>query len=544
MPPRTIEERRHKALCRLKALLAYDGPDEERWVLSVVAICRTIGYRVTRTHRLVIRHHVRAHLGKMDPPRRSLTLGFRGLGKSTVGTICMAIKLVLVNPNIRILFVSDSEAAAQEFLKETVTHLMTNETLVLLFGEHFSERSRGRLGRIRDGYAASLQRTDLGMREPTMIALGVHSQMASRHFDVVFAEDLVTDANSQTAKQRENLRKWHDSTLLGSIMPHSTLMYIGTRYYPGDLYDELEGGRQEESVGPFHAITLRIPLVENYDDPKDLWRSAEPGRYPLEVCIRIAAEMGRYAFLAQMQQDTRSGEGVIFSYPDFRWYGGGAGADTQLPPLDQLVIWQASDLAAKRTETGDFFAAVTVGVHRADGMVRVFVLDVERGRYGTRKQRDAILGLMRQWRPVQHGIECVAAQAGFAQELAEGTILPVTMIELVGGNRPPDRFKAMVKLHGDKVIRARSVGPLVEQHQVYFPSIGTAEYERVKPLITEMSSFPDADHDDCVDAFVYAVTLAMYGPPAAAGGGTQADDGDDGLLANYDGDDDRDLGYP
>lgn len=538
--PPTIELQRHLALVKLKALLLYDGPDEARFADSVVAICRIVGYRVTRNHRAIILHHTRAFLGTMEPPRRSLTLGFRGLGKSTVGTICFAIKLILIRPNARILFVSDSEAASQEFLKEVVTHLMVNETLVELFGEHFSERSRGRLGRVRDGYATSLKRTDMALREPTVLALGTGSQIASRHFDFIFAEDLVTDANSQTQKQRDNLRKWHGSTLLGATMPHSVIFYTGTRYYPGDLYDEMENGRDDEAFGIFTRCTLKIRLVENYDDPRDTWISTDPGTFPADLCRLKADEMGRYHFNAQMQQDTRMGDGVVFSYPDFRFYGGPAEMGfTQLPPLDEMTVWQGTDLCSKKTETGDFFACVTVGVHKKDGLLRIFVLDLERGRYSTKRQRDAITTAMQQWRPVQHGIECVAAQAGFAEELAEGTLLPVTMIELVGGNQPPKRFTGTVKMHGDKVIRARTVAPKVESHQVFFPAIGTPQYERVKPLLSELPPFPDGDHDDTVDAFVYAITLALYGPPEAASFGGDEGDDDDGLLANYDYDPDE-----
>lgn len=501
---------RHRQRLRLKRELLYDGPDWKRYAASVAMLAEVIGYTVTPAHQQLIDNQARAWCrGK----GRSLNLAFRGLGKTSVGLVTHAIKRALVDPNTRILFVSDSENAAKEFLKEVVAHLSTNEELIALFGQFFPEgNAKGSVGRTREGYATILQRTTIALREPTFLALGVRSQMASRHFDWVFADDLVTHANSQTARQRHNLRQWHNSTLLGATLSHTFIAYNGTRYYPGDLYDEFEFGEEDQTEGPLKDVTVRIPLIPNYEDPKDEWISNEPIRFPVDHCIKLALEYGRYHFKAQMQQDTSEGLGEVFSYGDFRWYGG-ATADVPLPDISTLARWQASDMAAKRTETGDFFACVTIGVEEKDGIVRIFVLDLVRRRGGTKEQRELILAAIRQYAPIQHGVEAVQAQAGFAQELQEGTMLPVTLIERKGAE-------------GDKILRARRVSPVVEAHQVYFPQVGTEQYEHVKPLISELTGFPDAtEHDDTVDAFVDAITLAMYGGPEAAmvGGDDEVD---------------------
>lgn len=516
-------ERRHQLL-KLKRELVYDGPDWERYAASVAMLAVLIGYTVTDAHYKLIVNQAKAWCSGRG---RSLNLAFRGLGKTSVGLVTHALKRVLVDPNVRMLFVSDSESAAKEFLKEVVAHLQTNDLLIEMFGQFFPEgNAKGSVGKQREGYATVLQRTTITLREPTFLALGVRSQMASRHFEWIFADDLVTHANSQTARQRHNLRQWHNSTLLGATLTHTMICYNGTRYYPGDLYDEFEFGEQDETEGPLADVTVRIPMILNYDDPMDEWVSCEPERFPLKACIKKAREYGRYHFKAQMQQDTSEGLGEVFSYADFRWYGGPT-ADVPLPPVESLVRWQASDMAALRTETGDFYATVTIGVEEKNGIVRIFVLDLVRKRAGTLEQKNSILACIRQYAPIQHGVEAVQAQAGFAQELKEGTMLPITPITRGAGE-------------GDKVMRARRVSPCVEAHQVYFPQVGTEQYERVKPLISELAGFPNAvEHDDCVDAFVDAITLAMFGGPEAAMVGDPDEADDEGLMGYEDEDDEE-----
>jgi hypothetical protein len=76
---------------------------------------------------------------------------------------------------------------------------------------------------------------------------------------------------------------------------------------------------------------------------------------------------------------------------------------------------------------------------------------------------------------------------------------------------------------------------------VYFPNEPDTEdgdgglAARCRPLLTELTQFNQGDHDDCVDAFVGAITLAMYGGPGAAAPVPEdpRDYDDSGLLADY-----------
>lgn len=490
-----------RRLLKIKRELLYTGADVARAAAGTRLLMRILGYQVHEPQRRIIAHQeITANLNRRDA---DLTLAFRGVGKSTGGTITRGIKYLLPNPNIRILIGSDTEDAAAAFHGPITQHLQTNALLITLFGRFLDPAARGDLGRVSDSRSTIFQRTNVTLPEPTFTCLGIGGQAASRHFDVALLDDLVTMQRSRTSAQRSLLSAWHASTLIGCLQPRAKVHYLGTRYYPQDLWDELEFGRPDEGGnGPLRNATLRIPMVTGpggapWDPalPREQWEPTYPERFPIEVCLDRRRRMGAYHFAAQMQQDCALGEGQIFMPPDFRWW-----SHHENQPPDDAAVWQYSDLAAKKTETGDYFATVTIKVGTdKDGGRSIWVLDLIRERLGTGAQKASIIESVKLWRPIQHGVEAVAMQAGFAEEVRDSSGLPVEPCEV----------------EKDKVFRARRVSPMVEAHRVYFPVPEIAAGKRCEPLVSELSTFPDGDHDDTVDAFVGAITLAMFGGPAA-----------------------------
>lgn len=509
-----------KRLATLKKIIIYKGPDRERQYKALYWLARTLGYWVDDPHESVIRHQ---NLTTFGHRRSDLTLGARGYGKSTVGDYVRAIKYIIDDVNIRILIGSDTAPASEKFLREIRSHLQSNKDLIAMFGPFLASDQHSDLGRYRDSYLTIKQRTNPTISEPTISRIGTGSQAAGGHFDVIILDDLATEDNSRTPTMRKNLTAWHGSTLIGCTMPHTKIHYLGTRYYPHDIYEDLEKGRPDEERGILADATLTLPAILDYGGPDE--RSSYPKRYTLDHLKAMEGEMGRYHFASQMQQDTSAGEGLVFSYSDFMWYSSEGDETTGLEPApsrDNLAIFQFSDLTAKRTDTGDPYATVTVGVTQETepGQRRVYVLDLVHKRCGMAGQRNSILSQIKLWNPVQHGVEAVQMQAGFAQEIGERY----------------DRRVIEVKVESDKVFRARRVAPVFEGNRVYFPASGTPAGRRMNAMIDELCSFPDSEHDDCVDAIVGAITLALFGSPPAAGGSVLDSDWGgrgDGLRGNY-----------
>lgn len=150
-----------------------------------------------------------------------------------------------------------------------------------------------------------------------------------------------------------------------------------------------------------------------------------------------------------------------------------------------LRIGMGVDLAISQKETADYSSIVVVGFDNHSG--RRYVLDVWRGRVGFHEIVDTVKAFASKWQPTRINIEAVQYQVAVVQELLRKTSLPVKAIK-------PDR---------DKVARFHSVLARYEQMLI-------THVRGIDPAFeNELLSFPTSDHDDMVDALVYADLAAV-----------------------------------
>jgi len=142
-------------------------------------------------------------------------------------------------------------------------------------------------------------------------------------------------------------------------------------------------------------------------------------------------------------------------------------------------ILMGVDLAISTKDGADYTAAVVVARH-TDG--RVWVLDAAR----TRSSFQDVLGFIRamaaKHSPQAISVEQVQYQAAVVSELLRTTDLPVKGVR-------PDR---------DKVTRFQTVEARIEQGLVYLDPALPDDFTK------ELLAFPLGEHDDMVDAMVYA----------------------------------------
>ena len=159
---------------------------------------------------------------------------------------------------------------------------------------------------------------------------------------------------------------------------------------------------------------------------------------------------------------------------------------------NDLRIGMGVDLAISQKETADFSSIVIVGYHKESG--RRYVLDVWRGRVGFHDVVDMVKHYAGKWKPSRINIEAVQYQVAVVQELLRKTSLPVRAIK-------PDRDKVS-RFHG---ILARYEQLLITHVRGIDPAFEN-----------ELLSFPTSDHDDMVDALVYADLAAVKSMGAGA----------------------------
>jgi predicted phage terminase large subunit-like protein len=158
--------------------------------------------------------------------------------------------------------------------------------------------------------------------------------------------------------------------------------------------------------------------------------------------------------------------------------------DSSQVPRD-LKIGMGVDLAISKSDSADYTAIAVVGYDKESG--RRYVLDIWRGKIGFHEVVGAVNALATKWNPTRINIEAVQYQVAVVQELLRKTSLPVKGVK-------PDRDK-VTRFHG---MLARYEQLLVTHVRGLEPS-----FEQ------ELLSFPEGNHDDMVDALVYAEMAAV-----------------------------------
>lgn len=150
-------------------------------------------------------------------------------------------------------------------------------------------------------------------------------------------------------------------------------------------------------------------------------------------------------------------------------------------PPEGMTLYMGVDLALSMKENADYTAIVVVGVDKNTG--KVWVMDADRRRIGFRDALAFIQAKAMKWRPVDILVEAVQFQAVVVDELLRSTDLPVRKVH-------PDK---------DKLTRAQGLITRYENHLVWHSDTVSPDYTE------EILAFgPDCDHDDMVDAAVYA----------------------------------------
>ena len=158
----------------------------------------------------------------------------------------------------------------------------------------------------------------------------------------------------------------------------------------------------------------------------------------------------------------------------------------------ELDKFGAFDPAISQKTTADYASMCTVG--RDKGTGKIMVLKITQDHLTLNEQVHFVLSEYQLWQHQRIGIETVAYQLALKQETDRlGAELGVY----------PPTFE--LDVDGDKVRRFMRVQPLIQN--------GTIEFADDLPraFFYQLLSFPYGDHDDMVDAFVYAVLTAMEG---------------------------------
>jgi predicted phage terminase large subunit-like protein len=434
------------------------------------------GYRVDGAHEKILSH--------MMESNNSLILAPRGHGKSLMMSVYITWLLVN-NPNIRILLISETDRKAQMFLSKIKAILQHSSIIKEYYGDLVGEKWTD--------HALTLKtRTEI-FAEPSILATGSGSStVVGTHVNVICCDDLVGFDASRSDIQRDRLLDWYRTSLLPCGLAGVNIIICGTRYHYVDLY--------QHHIDTFKYDTLILPainpdgtaLIEWLQPLEDTFDSN--GNLLVKGLKTIRSDLGEIIFALQYSNDVELlKEGNIIKYNDLRWYDSlyhdennqvyVIRNDNKKIKIGKIIL--GNDPAISEKSAADDSAFIVAGMGTDNN---IYILESINKKLSFDKQINMIEHLVERWQPNAVNIEQVAYQAALITELKRRGGLKIHDIT-------PGR---------DKTSRTMGVTGFFEDHRVHLK-------KSMQALTDQLILFPDGKNDDLVDACTYSLIGMKYG---------------------------------
>lgn len=329
--------------------------------------------------------------------------------------------------------------------------------------------------------------------EGVMVTAGVGGALTGKGADLLVIDDPVKNAEQAHSEvYRQKTWDWWQSTARSRLQPGGRVVLVMARWHEDDL-----AGRLIANQDPSEPWTvLKLPAVAEGDDPmgRTVGQALCPEMFDETALAKTKRELGNYWFSALLQQKPAPAEGLLFKRKDFRyWTREGTvyilhdGEHTRHVEDGEIRRFQTTDAAASDKTSADFSVSTTWGLTPAKDLL---LLHSERQKFETLEVPE------------------------FFRRAMDEQDRPVAWFETFGAGRMP--YKALQRLgypvkelqveqgtRNDKIARAMPAVALYEQHRAFHPQ-GTSWLEAFED---EMTSFPNATHDDQVDTVSYAGRL-------------------------------------
>lgn len=398
-------------------------------------------------------------------------------GKSEIGSKTFPGWYLGRNPKHEVIACSYSGDLAKDFSRK-VRDMIEMEKFQSVFATRLS----------KDSKSVERWNTSVG---GGFVAAGVQGPITGRGAHLGIIDDPVKDreeAESETTRQK--IKDWYSSTFYTRLSPGGGVLIIQTRWHEDDLagwlLEVMKAAEAEAAVTgewPVDADrweVVRYPAIATCDEPfRNQGEALHEARYPLAALQKIKRAMMPRDWEALYQQNPVSQDGDYFTKGMIRYY------DTT-PPIGEMRIYAAGDLAIGQTEANDYTVFGVIGIDRHQNM---YLLDLHRGRWNALGIIDKMFEIHRRWEPEIFGLE-----TGHIDMTLEPFLLK--RMEETGVRIAYEKLRTRGK---DKQTRARPIQGRMEQGKVFFPR-GAVWTEA---LITELLSFPMGKNDDQVDCIAW-----------------------------------------
>ena len=350
------------------------------------------------------------------------------------------------------------------------------------------------------------------------IATSVGGSATGEGGDRVVCDDPHKADEVESELQRESVLSWWDGTMSTRLNDPKTgaFVIVMQRLHERDLTGHLlaQGGYEHlclpAEYEPSHPFVW--PSDPRIEEGALLW----PDHVDRGSLDQIKRPLGSYGSAGQLQQRPAPEEGGILKRAWWRWW---SGKRAEAPHFDQLVQSWDMSFGDNEAATSSYVVGQLWGQFGAD---RYLIRQ-------TRERMEFIEALAAVRELTAWADEHYPARAGhlkLVEDKANGPAIVSTLGREIPGMVP-------VNPQGDKIARARSVVPQLEAGNVHLPGAPNARHSDYDPSITplwvralvdECASFPNAAHDDQVDALSQALSrMAVANNGRLPHGGSSAD---------------------
>ncbi len=161
----------------------------------------------------------------------------RGHLKTTICTISDSVRLACKDPEgSSILVVNEIQDNAVDIVSEVMTHFETNEILRAMFPSLIPEKFNGAGSKWSATRGASLL-PRMGRKDPSFMAAGIKTAVASKHFKHIKCDDLVSFEANRSPAELKYAMQWVQNITPLTLGPDlTTVDFTGTRWALNDLY--------------------------------------------------------------------------------------------------------------------------------------------------------------------------------------------------------------------------------------------------------------------------------------------------------------------
>jgi hypothetical protein len=348
-----------------------------------------------------------------------------------------------------------------------------------------------------------------GVRDPSIKAAGLTTNITGFHATHVFLDDVVVPKNAYTSDGRSKVESMY-SQLASIETTDSKETVVGTRYFPRDLYNTLMEMEEEvfdesgDIVGYERVYEVMEEVVEEQGVflwPRERRKDGKWFGFDVKQLARKKAKyVDRSQFRAQYYQDPNDSSTDNISRDLFQYYD-----RKHLERSDgawymkdrKLNVFAAIDFAFAINKKADYTAIVIIGI---DIDNQIYILDIDRFKTGNIKEYYThIVAAHTKWYFRRIRAEATVAQATIIKELRTAYITPNGLALTIDDNYP-SRALGTKEERIDSILRHKYENQSIWHYNGGLCTELEDEIAQVRP-----------EHDDIKDTLAAAIEIAI--PP-------------------------------